>query len=144
MTVFEHSAHCDVGGIGGGHPGFGHGIGRANLAFEEGFQPFRFLGIGAESLEDLHIAGVGRTAVEAFCGDVCTAGFLCDVGVFDGGQTRAAITVRQPEIPKALLAGLGFESFENFGLARCLVPTIPLFHLGQKLLVNGQDLVFDE
>ena len=51
--------------IGAGHLGLGHREGRADVALEQRGKPALLDRFGGVEVEDLHVAGVGRGAVEA-------------------------------------------------------------------------------
>ena len=57
-------AASDVGGVGGGDARLGHGEARADLAGEQRFEPLLLLLGRAVAGQHLHVAGVGRRAVE--------------------------------------------------------------------------------
>ena len=59
-------AALDVARVGRGHRRLGHGEARADLAVEQRLQPLLLVLLGAVAGEHLHVAGVGRRAVDRF------------------------------------------------------------------------------
>ena len=70
LVAVQHRAGTDIGGIRGGHPGLGHGVGGADLAVHQRLQPLLLLGLAAVFVQHLHIAGVGGGAVEHLRGNM--------------------------------------------------------------------------
>ena len=120
----EFSARGNVLGIGGGHAGLGHGIGRPDLAVEQRFQPLLLLLGRADALQHFHVAGVGRGAVERFGGERILSEFGGDIGVVEVGEPASDLGVRQEEVPEAGLLGLVLGLLQQFELARGPAPAI--------------------
>ena len=129
MLAVAHDRQRDVGGVGAGHVGFGHGEGRADFAGQQPRQPgFLLFGRG-EVHQHFHVAGVGRAAVEDLGRVQGTAGELGDGGVVEvaqaavhgctsvtGGRmpgvTAAAFGVGQEQVPQAQRARVCLERLE--------------------------------
>ena len=76
----------DVGRVGRGDVGLGHQEGRANLAVHQRPQPLLLLLARPVAVEHLHIAGVGRRAVERFRRPQETPHFLGAKGILEVAQ----------------------------------------------------------
>src|SRR5256885_1696091 len=83
----------DVRRVRGGHLGLGHREGGADLALEQRLEPLRLLLGRAVPLQDLHVAGVGRRAVEHFRRDRRAAHDLAEGRVLRVGEPRAALAL---------------------------------------------------
>ncbi len=143
FVPLAHAGHGNVGRIRGGDAGFRHQIGRADAPFEQRFEPALLLFGAAVTLEHLHVARVGRVAVEDFGGQMALAHLLRKIGIFDRGQPRAAIAVRQPEIPQPFGLRLRLEPFENLGLPLGELPAVSLGDFGKKFLIRRHDVLAD-
>jgi hypothetical protein len=64
LIAFAAHGSLQIGGIAGGHIGLGHGKGRAHVPLQQGLQPLCPLFWRGKAVQQLHIAGVGRAAVE--------------------------------------------------------------------------------
>ena len=136
-------AQRDVRRVRAGLIRFGHQIGRADLAVQQRFQPAVLMGLRAVALEHLHIARVRRGAVEHLGRDADLAHFLCQIGVFHGGQPVALVAVGQPKVPEAPLFRLGFEPVDDFQLTiRVLKPVARgvFSHLGVVFCIQRFDI----
>ncbi len=141
MVAVPLAAHGDVGGIRRCHVRLRHQIGGADLAFEQRSQPAVLVRLRAVALQHLHVAGVGRRAVEGLRPQMRLAHFLGEIGVFHRRQAIAAIGMGEPEIPQPALARLHLEPFKNLGLPRRVAPAIPVFaDFRQELLIEWNDL----
>src|SRR2546426_12456860 len=69
----------------------------------------------AVALEHLHVAGVGRRAVEDLRRDRRAAHDLAERRVLEIGQPGAALALRQEEIPEGALARLRLELLHDRG-----------------------------
>ncbi len=101
----------DVCGIRGGDAGLRHAEDGADIGVAEGGEPGGLLGGGAVAGEDLHIAGIGRGAVEDLRGPGDSAHDFAEGGVFEIGEAA----IGKEEIPEAGGAGFGLEAGEVFG-----------------------------
>jgi len=145
LIAVQHRLGGDVLGVGGGHRRLGHGVGRADLAVQQGLQP-AFLLLGrADPLQNLHVAGVRRRAVHDLGGHGRLAQFHGDVGVVEVGQALAGLGVGQEEVPEALLLGLVLGLFQHVELAWGEGPAVGVA-LAQRLelLLHGHDRLGDE
>ncbi len=105
-------AGADVGGVRAGDVGLGHGERRADRPLEERGQPAVLLLLGAEQVQDFHVSGVGRRAVDRLGSQVdAAAGELGQRRVVQHAQ-RVALA-RQEEVPQPALAGLGLQLVED-------------------------------
>ena len=144
-----------VGGIGRRHLGFGHGIGTANPALQQGFQPLLLLGLGAVFSQYFHVAPVRCIAVENTLGPHDLGHGLKQGRDFHIAQARAPgrVLVGQEQVPQPLLPGLVPDTVipighlpKVLGLMTPLVP-IPLTginvlgHKSLQLLIQGLDPV---
>ena len=145
LVAVEHGVGLHLLGIRAHHRWLGHGVGRADLAFEQRFQPFRLLLRRADTLEHFHVAGVGRGAVEALRGQPVLAQLVGDIGVVEIAQSFAGVRVGQEEVPQALLTCLGLGAVQQLELAGCPAPAVfaVLAH-PVEFLGDGVDLVADE
>ncbi len=109
-------AGFDVGGVAGGHGGFGHGEGRADLAGQQGLEPLLLLLGRAVAHEGFHVAGVGRGAVEGLGADGRAAHDFGQRRVFEVAQAGAHVRLGQEQVPQAFGLGLGFQVFHDLGL----------------------------
>ena len=79
----------DIGRVRGGDAGLGHREARADLAFEQRLQPARLLLRRAEQRQDLHVADVGRIAIEDFRRGERAAENFAEMRIFVVGEARA-------------------------------------------------------
>ena len=90
----------DVGGVAAGDVGFGHGEGGPDLPGEQGVEPLPLLRLGAEQVQQFHVAGVGGLAIDRLGRDVqAPAGQFGDRRVLQLGQPRFR---RQEQVPQTL------------------------------------------
>mmetsp|Transcript_96916 Transcript_96916/g.269614 ORF Transcript_96916/g.269614 Transcript_96916/m.269614 type:complete len:329 (-) Transcript_96916:362-1348(-) len=102
LVPIAHDGRADVGGIAACNPRLGHGVRAANGAFQERLQPPLLLLGGAISLQDLHVASVGRRAVHRHVAQAEGAEDLTDGRVFQDAELPH---LRQEKVVEA--AGLG-------------------------------------
>ena len=89
---------------------------------QQRLEPPLLLLLGAEQGQHLHVAGVGRLAVDRLRGEVRAApGELGDGGVLEVGQPGPS-RVGQEEVPQAALAGLGLQLLHHRRVGRVAVP----------------------
>jgi hypothetical protein len=143
-------AGADVGGVGGGDFGLGHGEGRADLAFQQGLEP-ALLELGtAVAGNGLHIAGVRRGAVEDFGSPWHAAHDFGQRCVFLVGQARAVVARGfgavhgQEQIPQACGLGLGLELFNGLQRRPALAGGRVGLHLVGIFLFRRVDVVVHE
>lgn len=120
----------DVGGIGRRNLGLSHQKGRADLALHQRLEPLLLL-LGVAVLgHDLHVAGIGSSAVAGLGGTARAAQPLCHEGVLEvrpaGGLGVEALG--QEHVPQAQLARLVLELLDD---GRVVLPAVIAFaHLG--------------
>ena len=99
-----------------GHVGLGHGERRADRAGEERLEPAGLHLWRRVVVEDLHVARVGRGAVEHQRGERHLAELLGDRGVVEVGQPRprgAGLQVGQEHVPQPPDTCLGAQLLEH-------------------------------
>nr|ABM53578.1 putative regulatory protein TetR [uncultured bacterium CBNPD1 BAC clone 1664] len=145
FVAVQHRLGGDVLGVGRGHRRLGHGVGRADLAVQQGLQPLFLLLGRADALQHLHVAGVGRGAVHDLRGHGRLAELHGDIGVVEVGQAFASLGVGQEEVPQAFLLGLVLRPFQHVELAGRKVPAVGM-PLAQRLelLLHRHDCLRDE
>ncbi len=124
LVAIEYRPGGDVSSIRRSHIGFGHGITRANLAVEKGFEPLRFLLGRSHPFQHFHVAGVGGVAVQNLGSDRVFAQFSRNVCVVEVGQPFTVFAVWQEEVPQAAFFSFAFEAFKNgelFGRVRPVI-----------------------
>ena len=99
----------DVGGVGRGDRGLGHREAGADLAVEQRLQPFLLVRLAAVADDRLHVAGVGRRAVERLRADRRAAHDLAEMRVFLVRERVGVFALRQEQVPQALRLRLGLE-----------------------------------
>src|SRR6185437_16848527 len=96
----------DIRGVRAGDLGFGHAEAAADLAAQQRAEPAFLLLGGTEQVEDFHVAGVGRGAVEGFRREIDrAAGQLsqrCVIG--DREAVVWLVGVREEEVPQTAFA----------------------------------------
>ena len=100
LVAIEHGSRVDVLGIGRGHVGLRHAEAGTDLTGKKRLQPLLLLLLRADALQHLHVAGIGRGAVQGLGGQRGLAEFGCDVGVVQVLQPFAGLRVRQKEVPQ--------------------------------------------
>ncbi len=150
IAVTDHR-RFDVGCVGRGNGGLGHQEGGADVAVHQRPQPLLLLLARAVAVEDLHVAGVGRRAVEHFRRPADPAHFLGAQGVFEVGELRAferervvdmglARVGRHEEIPQAGGLRLRLALFDD----RDHLPALALMLLRVMFGLAGADFRIDE
>jgi len=91
LVALALNAGFDVGGVAGGHIGFGHGEGGADLAFEQGFEPAFTDLRRAVTGDGFHVACVGGRAIEHFTGPLHRAHDLGQRCVFLVGEAGTLV-----------------------------------------------------
>ena len=119
LVALAPDGSCDVGGVGGGDLRLGHQEGGADFALHQRLQPAGLLRVGAVEVQHLHVAGVGRGAVEHFGGVLGAPHLLGAQGVVQVGQARAAVVAhvvagrrRHEQVPQPLRLGLGLQRLQ--------------------------------
>ncbi len=108
-------ARADLGGVRRGHLGLGHGEAAADLAGQQRLKPLGLLRGRAVALQHLHVAGVGRAAVEHLGRDRRSPHQLAQRRVLGIGEARAARGLGQEQIPQPSGPGLGLERLDHAG-----------------------------
>ena len=103
--------HAGIGAAAG--RGLGHGEGGAHLAVDDGSQPFVLLRTVSHQREQIHIAVVGRGAVERERPEDRTIRFLVHRGPADDRQRHPAIGLRRLRRPQPLRPGLGLHATQH-------------------------------
>ena len=132
---------ADVGRVGAGDVGLGHREGRADLALEQRFEPAVLLLVGAELVQDLHVARVGGRAVAGLRGDRRAAEDLgegCVVGV---REARSVVGVGQEHVPEPGLTCLDLQFLHH---GRVEVGVAGLESLLLVDLLGGVDVLVHE
>ena len=125
----------DVGGIAAGDVGFGHGEPGPDLPGEQGLEPLPLLLLAAEQVQQFHVAGIGRVAVDRLGRDVqAPAGQFGDRRVLELGQPRLG---RQEQVPQALGLGLLLQLLDDRRDDMAIRASGPA--VGQVLGLRGQD-----
>ena len=102
---------CDVGCVGRGDVRLGHREGRTDFPGEQRLQPSLLLRFGPVAQDRLHVAGVGRAAVEHFRREMRTSHDLAQRRVFKIGQ--AALGGRKEEVPQTRGPGERLELLDH-------------------------------
>ncbi|KGD50707.1 acyl-CoA dehydrogenase domain protein [Burkholderia pseudomallei] len=121
-----------------------HAERRTDLAREQRLEPAAALLGRAVAREHLHVAGVGRVAVERLRRDERMPHQLGERGVLGVRQPRAAVLgLGQEQVPEAGRARLRLQRFHHVGL-----PPAPPVGVARQLLgvarLDGRDLVAHE
>ncbi len=103
----------DVGGVRRRDIGLRHGEARADFPLQQRRQPLLLLGLGAVELERLHVAGVGRRAVEHLGRPVDAPHDLAQMRVVEVRQPGAALGVREEQVPQPGGARLGLQGLDD-------------------------------
>jgi hypothetical protein len=150
VTVSGNLA-LDVGRVGRGDARFGHQKGGADLAVHQRPQPLLLLLAGAVAVEHLHVAGVGRRAVEHLARPGNAAHFLGAERIFEVGELRPLErerlvdmaqrrTRRHEQVPQPRRLGLGLELLDHLDR----LPPVPGRDLLLVVAVTGPDMSLDE
>mmetsp|Transcript_8030 Transcript_8030/g.15497 ORF Transcript_8030/g.15497 Transcript_8030/m.15497 type:complete len:498 (+) Transcript_8030:657-2150(+) len=109
-------AAFDIGGVAGRHGRLGHQEGRADLAAQQGLQPAVLQRLAGIALQRLHVAGVGRRAVEDLGRPEHPAHDLAQRRVFEVAQALGrAAGLGQKQVPQPGGARLGLEFLDHGG-----------------------------
>mmetsp|Transcript_2769 Transcript_2769/g.9346 ORF Transcript_2769/g.9346 Transcript_2769/m.9346 type:complete len:349 (-) Transcript_2769:1118-2164(-) len=109
LVAFDAHRRLHVGRVGRGDIRLGHRKTRTHLSREQRLKPSRLLLGSAKHVQDLHVARVGRIAVEKFGSPEAAAHLLGKRRVFSIRQPRL---VGQKKVPQARTLGLGLERLE--------------------------------
>ena len=142
----------DIGRVGRSDTRLGHQKGGTDLAGEQRFQPLGFLLMRAVAMQNFHVAGIGRRAIEDFRRPGHAAHLLRAQRVVEIGQSGAvkfAFVVfgrgRQKQVPETFGFRLGFELFEDRNnlpaIASFVLPVIGLDRRIDMRIHEGHDAV---
>jgi len=126
VVTLALDAGGDVGGVAGSHLGFGHRERRPDPALEQGLEPAGLALLRPVAGDGLHVAGVGRRAVEHLAGPRYPTHDLGQRRVFLVGEAGAGVTGcggtvdRQKQVPQPGGLCQGFECLD--GLQGCPAP----------------------
>ena len=145
LVAVEHGLGGDVAGVGAGQARLGHAEAAADLAVEQRLEPLLLLLGRADPLEHLHVAGVGRRAVEALGGQRVLAELAGDVRVVEVAEALAGLGVGEEEVPEPVGLGLRLGAVEQLELAGRVAPAVlPPLAEAEELLGDRLHLVGDE
>ena len=142
----------DIGGVRTGGIRLGHQEGGTDLAIHQRIQPLVLLLARAVAMENFHIAGIGRGAVEDFAGEADAAHFFRAHGVFEIGKAGAfefeafidmvvaVVARRHEEVPETLRLGFGLQLLDH----RDHLPALALGILFQISGHGRADVIGDE
>ncbi len=156
VVAVEGGRGAHVRGVGAGDPRLGHEERAAHPAVEEGLEPLLLLLGRAVAQQHLHVAGVGRVAVEHQRCQRRATGLLGDRGVVGVAEARAtigaeaggvgvAVALGEEEVPQALASRLRLEVGDDGGRRPgVLAPRPPCGHVAQDRRLDRLDLGVDE
>jgi hypothetical protein len=155
LVAVDDGGGLHGGGVGRRDPRLGHRERGADPAVEQRLEPLLLLRVGAVAQQHLHVAGVGRVAVEHQRRDRGAAGELRDRRVVDVGQpltavgaepggVLAGVLVRQEEVPQAPLSGLGLELLDQRQRLPRVAGTTSLREVAVVVALHRGDLSVDE
>ena len=145
FVAVEDRAGLDLLGVGTHDAGLGHRVRRADLTPKQRLEPLLLLGLGADALDDFHVARVGRRTVQTLRREAVLPQFVRDVGVVEVAETLTRLGVRKEEVPQAELAGLGLGPFEQLQLTGRPTPTVgPTLSQTMELFGDGLHFIPDE
>ncbi len=131
----------DVGGVRRRYGRLGHCERRADLAAQQRVEPLLLLVLAAVALDGLHVAGVGRGAVEDLRREADPAHHLAQGGVLEIREAGSAVAVGQEQIPEPRLPGLRLQLLHQ---GRRLPAIGERFVLGVVGLLVGIDVLVHE
>ena len=135
LAAVRHCRRLQACRIRPGHVGLGHGEERASLAVDERLQPALLLLVGAEQVQDLAVAGVGRLTVEDVLRPRDAPDLLVQVGVGKEALARATCLRRKMRRPEPLRLGAGAQARQQ---RFCIVV------LAEKPVLDRNDVLVDE
>ena len=130
----------DVGGIARGHARLGHGEGGADGPGQQRLEPLLLLRRRAVALEGLHVAGVGRGAVEHLRRPAHAPHHLAQRRVVEVGQAGPVVRVGQEQVPQPGGARLRLQFLQQ----RRLFPVLALLQLRVEALLVRVDVLVHE
>ena len=99
------------------------------MTLQQGHKPLRALRRCGKTVQQFHVAGIGRAAVEHLTGPGNAAHDFCQrriVKVAQAGTRLSICQVRQKQVPKAFLARKAFEVLQKRGWVQAVVHgTVP-------------------
>ena len=116
LVILPSDAGADVGGVRRRDVWLGHRKAGANLAGEQRLEPLPLLFGRAIPHQHLHVAGVGRRAVEHLGREARRASHdLAERRVLQIGQAGAVFAVRQEQVPEAVGSRLLLQRLDDGG-----------------------------
>ena len=112
MVAIALDGGLDVGGVRRCHLRLRHCVAGADFTREQRLEPSLFQLRRTVALQHLHVAGVGRRAVENFRGHGGASHDLAQRSVLQIGEPGAELALRQEQIPQPGRARLGFQLFD--------------------------------
>ena len=122
LVAFAADRALDVGGVRRGHRGLGHQERRADLAGQQRLAASALLRLGGVALQRLHVAGVGRRAVEHLARPHHAAHQLAQRRVVEVGDAALPfVRMRQEQVPQAFAPRDRLELVDDLrtGPTRC-------------------------
>ena len=113
IVAVAPDAALHVGGVARCDIRLRHQKRRTNLAAQQRFEPLSLLLDGGVALQRLHVAGVGRIAVEDFRGPGHLSHDLAQRRVFDVGQPRTVPGIGQKQVPQSRLLRERLEALDD-------------------------------
>ncbi len=142
LVAVEHRGRLEPGGVGAGGAGLGHREAAAGLALEQRPEPAVALLLRPVLREDLHVAGVGRRAVEHHRRDQAPAHVLAEEPVVEVRQARPVLRVRHEEVPQAVRARTRAQLDQDRGVRNARPDLI--VEGGERLGLHRLDVLADE
>ena len=142
LVAVQLGARDQPGRVGAGALRLRHREARADLAVEQRLEPALLLRVGAVLGEDLHVAGVGRRAVEDHRRDAAAAHLLAEHPVLPVGEPGAEAVVRQEQVPEALGLGALAQLDQDLGVGNAR-PDLGIERL-DRLALDGVDVLLHE
>ena len=104
---------ADVGGVGRGDVGLGHGKAGAYGPLHQRLQPALLLFGGPVADDGFHVAGVRRRAIEGLRADRRTSHDLAQRRVVQIAEPVGVFVFRQKQVPQTVSLGLGLERVDH-------------------------------
>ena len=124
--------------------GLGHREPGADLAAQQRLEPALLLRVTAITYEHLHVAGVGRVAVECFGCNPRAAHDLAKRCIFEIGEPGAEIGFGQKQVPQPRGAGLAFQVFHDLRRDPGIAALSIVLDLGREHRLRGINMVVHE
>ncbi len=145
FVAIAADAAADIGGVRRSHVRLGHQEGRADLAAQQRFQPLVLEFFRRVALQRLHVAGIGRGAVEDFSRPGHPAHDFAQRCVFQVGQAfRSTLGMGQEQVPQAGFAGQRLEFLDHLGRDPGVAGLAIGLDLGVEALLVRIDVLVEE